>query len=75
MIRTKLAKKVLTKKEQRHLTKDANVHSMATFIRSRKKQDEMREESLARGVPIGLAEPCWDCAHIAVKLTAGDVNI
>ena len=46
MIRTKLAKKVLTKKEQRHLTQDANVNSMAVFVLSRKQQVEKREKSL-----------------------------
>lgn len=68
MIRTKLAMKKLTKKEQRHLTSDANVHSMKAFVRSRKAQVEKREIDLAIGTPIGIAEPCFECSHIARKL-------
>lgn len=60
MIRTKLAHKVLTQKDQTHLTKDAGVHSLQGFINSRKAQAEMK---LASG-----NEPCWHCADIARKL-------
>lgn len=59
-IHTKLAKKVLTKKEQRHLTKDAGVNSMAAFLRTRKNQLELKQGT--------LIEPCFECRHIAKKL-------
>ena len=70
MLTTKKARKVLTKKQQKHLTK-MNIRSIAVFKASRAAQDEMREKSLATGTPIGLAEPCWDCCHIARKLGIG----
>ena len=54
MIRTKLAKKVLTKKEQRHLT-EANIHSMAAM----KRQVEFQRNT---------DFPCFECRHIASKL-------
>lgn len=55
MLRTKLAKKVLTKKEQKHLSKDANIHSMAVM---REQVDFMKRH------PPG----CFECRHIARKL-------
>ena len=67
MLRTKLAKKVLTKKEQKHLS-EVNVHSMAAFIRTRAAHAEMREKN-ERDKNNPLApEPCFDCRHIALKL-------
>jgi len=60
MIRTKLAKRVLTKKEQRHLTKDANIHSMATL---RNQIDWMIEAD-----PDDPTNVCSDCWWIAKKL-------
>ena len=64
MIRTKLAKKVLTKKDQRHLTEDAGIRSMTAFERTRKIQGEMR---LSDG-----REPCFHCRSIALKLGIED---
>lgn len=60
MIRTKLAMKVLTKAEQRHLTKTANIHSMAALQRQVKfmLRNEKKHPSSA----------CFDCWHIATKL-------
>ena len=60
MIRTKLAKKVLTKKEQRHLTEDANIHSIATL---KNQIAWMQHEK-----PLFPAKVCFDCWGIARKL-------
>jgi hypothetical protein len=57
MLRTKVAKKVLTEAEQKHLTKDANIHSMAAMQRQ---VDFMKEK--------GLDFACDECVHIARKL-------
>ena len=64
MICTKLAKKILTKKEQRHLTK-AGVNSMEAFRRTRAIQIEIKNQVTinSRGI-----EPCFECKHIARKL-------
>ncbi len=60
-IHTKLAKKVLTKAEQKHLTKDAGINSMAAL----KRQVEfMKDDS---------GFPCFECKSIARKLGI-DVN-
>lgn len=59
MLRTKLALKKLTKKEQKHLT-EFNVKSMAGFLRTRKHQIGWIEN--------GGREPCYECKHIARKL-------
>ena len=63
MIRTKKALQVLTKAEQRHLTTDANVHSMKMFLRTIKGQRAMAEEVNSSHMRI-----CADCARIARKL-------
>ncbi len=60
MIRTKLAKKVLTKKQQNHLTKMC-ISSMASFETTRKAQ-------LKQKAQFPDIEPCWDCRMIASKL-------
>ena len=60
MIKTKLAKKVLTKAEQRHLTEDANVHSMAAFLRTIEQQREWDKGKDTR--------TCFECSIIARKL-------
>ena len=60
MIRTKLAKRVLTKKEQKHLSENG-VHSMASFLETRKYQMELQKVS-------GGKEPCFECKTIAIKL-------
>ena len=54
MIRTKLAKRMLTKKEQKHLT-EAAINSMATLKRQ---IDFMKDDKFA----------CFECKHIAAKL-------
>ena len=59
MICTKLAKKVLTKKEQRHLSENG-INSMTQFLKTREYQIELKAES-------GL-ESCFECNHIAQKL-------
>jgi hypothetical protein len=59
MLRTKQAKKLLTKKEQRHLT-EMGIHTMAEmegqmrFIRAHEGKDEIC--------------PCFICRHIGIKL-------
>ena len=59
MIRTKQAKRLLTKGEQRHLT-EMHVHSLAAFIRTRAAQIEQRK--------ISPFESCFECRIIARKL-------
>jgi hypothetical protein len=60
MIRTKLAKKVLSKKEQKHLT-EMGVHSVSSFQRVR--ENQLKQKSEAPDI-----EPCWECRFIAGKL-------
>jgi hypothetical protein len=67
MIRTKLAKKVLTTREQRHLT-ESGIHSMRAFVKTRKHQHEQTRKNLQDGMPIGLAQACYECKVIAAKL-------
>ena len=58
MIRTKKAKKVLTKKEQKHLT-EVDINSMAALERQIK---FMKEENVR----------CIECSHIHNKLMLDD---
>ncbi len=67
MLRTRLARRVLTKTEQAHLTA-VNVRSMRQFVGSITWQRTVEAENLAKGLPIGLACCCWDCKRIADKL-------
>ena len=60
MIRTKLAKKVLTKAEQKHLTKEANINSMAELQR--------QVEFMKKHNPKDPSEECFECFIIARKL-------
>ena len=60
MICTKLAKKVLTKKEQRHLSENG-VHSMASFLKTREYQIELQRVN-------GSRDLCFECRTIALKL-------
>ena len=60
MIRTKLAKKVLRKKQQKHLT-EMGITSMASFKRIR--EDQLKQKKEHPDI-----EPCWDCRMIASKL-------
>lgn len=62
MIRTKLALKVLTKNEQKHLTVEANIHSMAAFIKTRKVQLANEKSTMDAWMS------CSECRHIAQKL-------
>lgn len=63
MLRTKLAKRVLTKKEQKHLTKDAAIHSLAAFKRTREYQvAELKKH------PNNPWVECFECRLIAQKL-------
>lgn len=59
MIRTKLAKKVLTKKEQRHLT-ESGITSMKTM---QVQIDFQKEKN-----PEHPGMICWECWFIAQKL-------
>ena len=60
MIRTKLAKKVLTKAEQRHLTQDAGINNMAAL-----KQQIAFMQKKEPEFPWHICQDCW---HIARKL-------
>ena len=60
MIRTKKAKQVLTKAEQKHLTRDANIHSLAAM----KLQVEFMIKT-DQNKPHTVCRECW---HIARKL-------
>lgn len=60
MLRTKIARKVLTKAEQRHLTA-MGIHSMEAFKRTREAQVKMKTEE-------PRVEPCFECRTIARKL-------
>ena len=60
MIHTKLAKKVLTKREQNHLTQEGDIHSMAAL----KRQIEFQK----RTCPENPGSGCWECWGIAIKL-------
>jgi len=58
-LRTKKAKKVLTKAEQRHLT-EVGIHSMANFLYERETQVELGKR--------WDYEVCHTCRAIALKL-------
>jgi len=62
MIRTNLAKKVLTKKEQKHLT-ESGINSMAAMERQVKHIQERIDEDGDNCVHV-----CFDCKMIARKL-------
>ena len=57
-------KNKLTKKELKHLNKEANVHSLAAMIRTHKGQEKMRKGDKYNA----SLEPCWTCKGIARKL-------
>ena len=59
MIRTKLAKKVLTKKEQKHLT-ESGITSMAGMKNQIKHMKHLDPQNPGR--------VCWECWFIANKL-------
>lgn len=59
MIWTKLAKKVLTKAEQKHLT-EVGVNSMEAFRKCREYQIKIKGKS--------KRETCFECRTIAIKL-------
>ena len=54
-------KKILTKKEMKHLTKDAGCNIKAAFQRTIDTHAIWRKENPG-------TEPCWDCRQIAEKL-------
>jgi len=60
MINTKLAKKVLTKKEQNHLTRVGGIGSVAAMKR--------QVEYMKKLDPESPGSVCWDCWSIARKL-------
>lgn len=66
-IKTKLAKRKLNNKEQKHLT-ESGVNSINQLISSRAKQVVWLKENLDKGMNIGSAEPCWECRAIVEKL-------
>jgi len=59
MLRTKIAKRVLSKRDQNHLN-DIAVHSTDVF--------ETNREFHLKCVAEGLADPCPHCRSIAIKL-------
>lgn len=67
MLTTERAKEVLTKEQRKHLTK-MGIFCVEVFASNRIQQNSMRQASLAAGMPIEIAEPCWECCHIARKL-------
>jgi len=58
----------LTKKELSHLRKEAGCRTLAATKKTFDTQAKMRKKSEAEGLPVGMAEPCWDCLTIARKL-------
>ena len=63
MLRTKLAKRILTKKEQQHLT-DQGIHNMGQMLRQAENirgTKKMHPESWTQRV-------CLECNHILNKL-------
>ena len=60
MLKTKLAKKVLTKAEQRHLSVDANIHTLAAMKR--------QVEFIKKADPDNRHIVCFECRVIARKL-------
>lgn len=66
-ITTKLAKRVLGKKEQKHLT-EMGINSMRQFLEARELQIRQTEMGLSDGLTPGIAEACWECRQIARKL-------
>jgi len=62
MIRTKKAKKILTKAEQKHLTQ-SGINSIAAMKRQ---IDFMDKEIKEKGIENCF--PCLECMHIANKL-------
>ena len=59
MLRTKAARKLLTKKEQKHLT-EMKISSLRAFKELRSAQVDMRGKN--------KTEPCFECKAIAIKL-------
>jgi len=59
MLTTKLAKKKLTKKEQKHLS-EVGIHSMAAF--------ERQIAFMRKTNPDSPGSICWDCWSIGRKL-------
>jgi hypothetical protein len=69
MLRTKLARKVLTKTEQKHLT-EIGVNSIQQFQKAIDHQERMHrdaEQKHGKDIPVFLCR-CPDCWHIAKKL-------
>ena len=59
----------LTKAELKHLRQQlGRTPTLTAATMMFKKQAEMRQESEERGMPPGVAEPCWECWTIARKL-------
>jgi hypothetical protein len=65
MIRTKKAKKILNKKEQRHLT-ESGINSMAALERQAEFMKERKAEGEKDGHGLGISV-CLDCWFIARK--------
>jgi len=63
-IRTKLARRVLNKTQQRHLT-EMGIGGMAAFRETRAHQIKMNKEGQENNL---WAEACWECREIAEKL-------
>lgn len=65
MLRTKLAKKVLKRAQQKHLTL-MGIHSMKHFLETRQHQLKQEQES---SYPY---RACFECRSIALKLDIED---
>lgn len=60
--------KDLTKKELLHLREIANCTTLRDFRETAAAQKKMRDERLAASMAPGIAEPCFECRAIAIKL-------
>ena len=59
--------KKLTKKELKHM-KENNCGTLKAFAWLRSCQREHRIDAIEKGFSPGIAEPCFECKHIAMKL-------
>lgn len=74
MLRTKLAKKVLTKAEQKHLTEN-NIRTMAGMIRQIDFMKD-REEKHPGDRYSSMIQQCYECYVIGKKLgLIGEENV
>lgn len=74
MKRTAKWMKHLTIKELKHM-RDSNAPSLRMFVQQRIHQKRMKAERLASDpdLPMGIAEPCFECRSIEHKLREAGV--